>query len=73
MSKAPEPLAHLLRHTTERWGRRGREYVGVFAGLPVSLLTPLWALACGTVLLTGALHPPRAPASARRWPAGPNG
>jgi signal transduction histidine kinase len=70
VSKAPEPLAHLLRHTTERWGRRGREYVGVFAGLPVSLLTPLWALACGTALLTGALHPPsrtRSRETAARW------
>ncbi|MBR8743289.1 sensor histidine kinase [Nocardiopsis sp. MG754419] len=59
-------IGHAAALTRARW----RGFLGIFAGIVTSLLTPAWALAAGGALLVGRARPSiraHAHASAVRW------
>lgn len=50
-------VRHRVRQVLAHAGRRGREFVGLWAGLYVSGLTAVWATASAAVLLAGLVRP----------------
>lgn len=58
-----------VRHATGLLQARWRQFLGVFIGAWITVLTPVWALAGAAALLVGArpLWRTRAHAAAARW------